>query len=54
MTIRMSGRREFTDGVRTGLVDKSNDGMWSAARLEKVTPEMVDAVFGHAGWPALR
>ena len=54
LAIRMSERPDFSDGVRAVLVDKSNDASWSPARLEDVTPAMVDAVFDHAGLPALR
>ena len=54
LAMRMSERADFSDGVRAVLVDKSNDASWSPARLEDVTPAMVDAVFDHAGLPALR
>ncbi len=54
LAIRMSERADFSDGVRAVLVDKTNDATWSPARLEDVTPAMLDAVFDHAGLPVLR
>ena len=54
LAIRMTERPDFREGVRAVLIDKSNDAAWQPARLEDVTPAMVDAVFDNAGLPPLR
>jgi enoyl-CoA hydratase len=54
LAIRMTARPDFREGVRAVLIDKSNDAAWQPARLEDVTPAMIDAVFDHAGLPSLR
>ena len=53
LAIRMTARPDFREGVRAVLIDKSNDAAWQPARLEDVTPAMIDAVFDHAGLPSL-
>ena len=53
LAIRMTARPDFQEGVRAVLIDKSNDAAWQPARLEDVTPAMIDAVFDHAGLPSL-
>jgi enoyl-CoA hydratase len=39
------GERDFFEGVRALLIDKDNKPRWTPARLEDVTPAMVDAYF---------
>ncbi|MEH2509373.1 enoyl-CoA hydratase [Nitrobacteraceae bacterium AZCC 1564] len=36
---------EFIEGVRAAVIDKDRNPKWSPARLEDVTPEMVDKYF---------
>jgi len=36
---------EFIEGVRAAVIDKDRNPKWSPARLEDVTPEMVDRYF---------
>jgi enoyl-CoA hydratase len=38
-------RRDFREGVRAALVDKDRNPVWSPARLEEVTPKMIDGIF---------
>lgn len=54
LAIRMTERADFIDGVRAVLIEKTNDAVWNPARLEDVTPAMVDAVFNRTGLARLR
>ena len=53
LAIRMTERADFQEGVRAVLIDKTQDAVWQPARLEDVTPAMIDAIFDHRGLPAL-
>ncbi len=39
---------DLVEGIRAAIVDKDRNPKWSPARLEEVTPEMVEACFGDA------
>jgi enoyl-CoA hydratase len=45
LTVRISARPDFAEGVRAMLVDKDNDPKWQPATPEEVTDEMIDALF---------
>ena len=53
LAIRMTKRADFQEGVRAVLIDKTQDVAWQPARLEDVTPAMIDAIFDHQGLPSL-
>ena len=53
LAIRMTERPDFREGVRAVLIDKTHDAAWQPARLEDVTPAMIDAIFDHQGLPSL-
>jgi enoyl-CoA hydratase len=40
---------DLIEGIRAAIVDKDRNPQWSPARMEEVTPEMVDAYFNDAG-----
>lgn len=46
---RMLENHDFYEGVRALLVDKDNSPVWSPAKIEDITPEMVDAYFASLG-----
>ncbi|MCO4319680.1 enoyl-CoA hydratase/isomerase family protein [Phyllobacterium sp. 21LDTY02-6] len=46
---RMLENHDFYEGVRALLVDKDNTPRWQPARLEDISPEMVDAYFAPLG-----
>ena len=39
-------RHDLVEGIRAAVVDKDRNPKWSPARLEDVTPEIVEACFG--------
>jgi enoyl-CoA hydratase len=45
LTVRLYEHGEFPEGVRALLVDKDRAPKWNPARLEDVTPAMVEAFF---------
>ena len=49
----MTQRPDFQEGVRAVLIDKTQDAVWQPARLEDVTPAMIEAIFDHEGLPSL-
>ena len=53
LAIRMTERPDFREGVRAVLIDKTHDAVWQPARLEEVTPAMIDVIFDHEGLPSL-
>ncbi|MDO8980935.1 MAG: enoyl-CoA hydratase/isomerase family protein [Afipia sp.] len=40
---------EFVEGVRAAIIDKDRNPMWSPARIEDVTPEIVEKYFAPNG-----
>jgi enoyl-CoA hydratase len=46
---RMLENHDFYEGVRALLVDKENAPVWEPAKIEDVTPAMVDAYFAPLG-----
>jgi len=54
LAMRMAERSDFAEGIRAVLIEKTNDAKWQPAKLEDVTPAMVDEVFAHEGLPPLR
>lgn len=46
---RMLENHDFYEGVRALLVDKDNAPVWEPAKIEDVTPAMVDAYFAPLG-----
>lgn len=54
LAMRMTRRADFVEGVRAVLIEKSNDASWNPARLEDVTPQMIDALFDREGLAPLR
>ena len=54
LAIHMTARDDFREGIRAVLIDKTNDPVWQPARLEDVTPSMLDQVFDRSGLPAIR
>src|SRR5262249_8452577 len=45
LTVRLYEHGEFLEGVRALLVDKDKAPKWNPAKLEDVTPAMVEAFF---------
>jgi enoyl-CoA hydratase len=45
LTVRLYEHGEFLEGVRALIVDKDKSPEWNPARLEQVTPAMVEAFF---------
>lgn len=49
LACRFLDGHDFYEGVRAALIDKDGKPAWQPARLEDVTPEMVDACFAPLG-----
>ena len=41
--------RDFPEGIRAAVIDKDRSPNWNPAKLEDVTPEMIDAYFAPRG-----
>ena len=54
LSIKMTARSDFSEGVRAVLIDKTNDAVWQPAKQADVSLSMVDDVFATVGLPALR
>jgi enoyl-CoA hydratase/carnithine racemase len=48
---RSASQGETVEGIRALAVDKDNSPRWSPARIEEVTPDMVDPFFGSPWTP---
>ena len=45
VAVRMTRRPDFIEGVRAVIIDKDNAPRWSPARLQDVSPAMLDDIF---------
>jgi enoyl-CoA hydratase len=54
LACRLLAAHDFCEGVRAALIDKDGNPSWVPARLEDVTPEIVDAYFAPLGADELR
>ena len=45
LAVRLSGRNDFREGVRSILIDKDNAPRWDPARFEDVDPAVIEALF---------
>jgi len=49
--LRPGAAAETVEGIRALAVDKDQNPRWNPARIEEITPEMVEAYF-ESPWPA--